>query len=181
MTNSATTVSTHPFAHLGPAPYKFVGLETRETREALNAQRKADGLVYTTNLCGGSCDHCGTAIQNVFWFEAADGKRFKVGCDCAEKAHKSDKQLPRYMVAARDAKRAHDAKRRRARASEKRAELKALLDNDAIRTALSAIDHPSKFRAEKGESLLDWAEWMAKHSGAKGEAKTLKTIKDSLK
>ncbi len=37
-------------------------------------------------MCGGSCDLCGTAIWNVYTFAAANGRKFKVGCDCAEKA-----------------------------------------------------------------------------------------------
>jgi hypothetical protein len=76
----------HPFAVFGPAPYRLVGFETTDDREAEQNYRRNSGLSYTTNLCGGSCDLCGTAIWNVYTFEASNGRRFKVGCDCAEKA-----------------------------------------------------------------------------------------------
>lgn len=82
---TAETIS-HPFAVFGPAPYHFVSLETTEDRELANSARRANGLSYTTNMCGGTCDLCGTSIWNVFTFEAANGERFRVGCDCADKA-----------------------------------------------------------------------------------------------
>ena len=70
----------------GPAPYRFVGFESADDREAEQNARMGMGLSYTTNYCGGACDLCGTAIWNVYFFEAANGRRFKVGCECAEKA-----------------------------------------------------------------------------------------------
>jgi hypothetical protein len=81
-----TTTTEHPFARFGTGPYVFVGLQTIEDREALNRASESAGLPYTTNMCGGSCELCGTAIWNVFTFETSCGKRFKVGCECATKA-----------------------------------------------------------------------------------------------
>lgn len=83
---TATLAPAHPFAAFGPAPYTFVRMQTREDRGVLMAERQAAGLPYTTNLCGGACDVCGTSIWNVYWFRSASGVEFKVGEDCADKA-----------------------------------------------------------------------------------------------
>jgi hypothetical protein len=34
---------------------------------------------------GSSCDYCGTGIMDVYEIKSADGKRFKVGCECVLK------------------------------------------------------------------------------------------------
>jgi hypothetical protein len=81
-----TVTPVHPFARFGAGPYSFVSLETSEDREEKNAAAERAGLPFTTNMCGGSCDLCGTAIWNVYTFATAEGRKFKVGCECAEKA-----------------------------------------------------------------------------------------------
>jgi hypothetical protein len=89
VTEQATTMTAqtiHPFAIFGAGPYTFARMQTTEDREALNAAAAAAGLPFTTNMCGGSCDLCGTAIWCVFWFRTADGREFKVGSECAQKA-----------------------------------------------------------------------------------------------
>ena len=78
------------FEHLGAAPYKYVGHESTEDRGNVQAARANRGLSYTTNL-GTSCDHCATAITDAFWFTSADGKKFKVGSECAKKAFAAEK------------------------------------------------------------------------------------------
>jgi hypothetical protein len=82
----AATQAAHPFEIFGPGPYTFVGFSDSDSREAEQNYRMNAGLPYTTNLCGGSCDLCGTAIWNVYTFESASGFKFKVGVDCAAKA-----------------------------------------------------------------------------------------------
>lgn len=86
MSAAETQPASHPFSVFGPGPYTFVGLETTDDRQAANAAAMNSGLTYTTNMCGGSCDLCGHEIWNVFTFKTATGRKFKVGCDCAEKA-----------------------------------------------------------------------------------------------
>lgn len=85
----AVTQSTHPFAVFGPGPYTFVSMETTDDRQAANAAAASAGLPFTTNMCGGSCDLCGTAIWTVCRFKTADGRVFKVGSECATKAGES--------------------------------------------------------------------------------------------
>lgn len=81
-------------AGLGKAPFRFVGIESAGDRAAVNAERAADGLCYTTNNAT-SCDYCGMGILNAYCVASADGKRFKVGCDCIRKT--GDKGLIRYV------------------------------------------------------------------------------------
>lgn len=72
-----TTLTTHVFAHLGPAPYAFQGVTQN---------------LFTIAGCpeaskpGGTCDHCGTGILWEFHLIAADGRAFKVGSSCIAKS-----------------------------------------------------------------------------------------------
>ena len=69
--------TTHVFAHLGPAPYRFQGVTQN---------------LFTIAGCpeaskpGGTCDHCGTGILWEFHLVAADGRAFKVGSSCILKS-----------------------------------------------------------------------------------------------
>jgi len=119
MSNAAPTMATtHPFDHLAPGPYRFIGAESTGDRVRRNASREARGDAYTTNMCGGSCDHCGTAIWDVYRFEGADGARFKVGSSCARKAFAGEQSK-----AAADfdkARRREERAKRAARAQERK-------------------------------------------------------------
>lgn len=83
-------------AGLGKAPYRFLGLEVSKFQACPGAPVKA----------GSSCDYCPASIMNCFWFESADGKPFKVGCECFYKAN-ADRSLRAKVDAA---VRAHDRK-----------------------------------------------------------------------
>jgi hypothetical protein len=63
----------HPFerAGLGLAPFRFVGVTE-------NMIRHPDGTCQP----GGTCDYCANGIRWECHVLSADGKRFKVGCDC---------------------------------------------------------------------------------------------------
>lgn len=64
----------HPFekAGLGKAPFRCVGVYK-------NAYQACPGAPVQA---GGSCDFCGTGIMYEYKILSADGKGFKVGCDC---------------------------------------------------------------------------------------------------
>lgn len=166
----ATDWSSHPFAHIAPGPYKFRGLQNTEDRALIQATRESEGLSFTTNLCGGSCDHCGTAIFNVFFFEGANGKRFKVGADCAEKAEEEiEGKLPtRSLAAARlAAKEARNAKARERAAAKRKSTAARAAELLAERGELArAQPHPLAWRAERGDTLADWCAWMLANGGA---------------
>ncbi len=157
--------ATHPFSHLGPAPYRFLGFEDTSDRKALNSHLRAEGQTYTTNMCGGSCDHCGTAIWNVFRFRAADGVEFKVGSTCQEKARK---EVGVYRDAALE--RASDAKRKAAKIKRHAREAAKLTEADAwIREhadQLEAMPHP---RGWDGQSFLDQLRWTWENAGTAGK------------
>jgi len=125
--------SVHPLSHLGPAPYKFIGVSTSEHREELNIHLAQNGLTYTANLCGGTCDHCGTPIENVYQFSAANGRAFKLGCDCAEVAFASSPKIALQILNARRAQRraVNRALRESRTAAQKEAEKAARVEHDA--------------------------------------------------
>jgi hypothetical protein len=75
-TDNPAEVGTHVFerAGLGKAPFRFVGMSQ-------NRINYPDG----SSKAGGSCDYCGTGIEWEFGVKSADGRIFKVGCDCINK------------------------------------------------------------------------------------------------
>ena len=165
-TKSMTT-ETHPLAALGPAPYRFVGLETSDDRTAANVARESAGLAFTTNDCGGACDLCGTAIWNVFSFEAANGRRFKLGCDCADLAGLTGQALADFKESRREHARALRAERTRIAREEREAgrkEAAAHAEREAKRIAdaiWARTDWREKIDAVV-ESGSDWAQGVAK-------------------
>lgn len=151
--NAVMTTATpvHPFARFGAGPYSFVSLETTEDRESKNAAAERSGLPFTTNMCGGSCDLCGTAIWNVYTFATADGRKFKVGCECATKAGeghlvREGKQVRResQRVEARRERAETERRTREERLASERAE------NDAAgRGRLTNDEHAAQVVAER--------------------------------
>ncbi len=74
---AAEQIWVHRFeqAGLGKAPFKVVGFSV-EKFQAI------PGDPSCPIQPGSSCDYCGQGIMNVYRLESADGKFFKVGCDC---------------------------------------------------------------------------------------------------
>ena len=99
MKTSSDRIHVWEAAGLGKAPYKFLGM-TEEKFQAV------PGDPSCPIQPGTSCDYCPMAIMNAFWFRSADGKEFKVGCDCFYKSN-SDKALERQVDSA---KREHERK-----------------------------------------------------------------------
>lgn len=169
-----TTV--HPFerAGLGKAPFRYVGMVAQDRcyGEAIlnRAEYEKTGVAVTTKP-GGSCAYCGTYIVNMYNIVSVDGHVFHVGSDCVEKT--ADRKLVDAMKA--ETRKAAKAKRA-ANAGAVTVELATFLVDDETRAKLATLPHP-KFA---GFTLLDWAEWMVKRSGATGRAKTLKAIKSAL-
>ncbi|HKY49651.1 MAG TPA: hypothetical protein VJP45_00190 [Candidatus Limnocylindria bacterium] len=165
----------HPFAHLGPAPYTYTGAD-----DAFESTGRATAGILSAQETkrGGSCDHCGTAITDMYHFVAANGRKFKVGWKCAEKAGMDacgSDVCPQARKLARDRKDLQ-ARKRGALAGRKRAEIEAALADENVRAKLAAQPSPNGYRAEKGETLLDWCVWMHANAGAKGRSKVLAAI-----
>lgn len=92
MSSVAAVTLVHPFelAGLGKAPYRFRGVEKKGFQACPGAPVKG----------GSSCDFCPMGIMFCFWFESADGKHFKVGCDCALRGFAADPRMVRVISAA---------------------------------------------------------------------------------
>lgn len=165
------TDSTHPLAHLGPAPYTLLGFETAADRGAVEAAKKSAGGAYTTNLCGGTCDLCGTAIFNVAHIRCGNGARIKLGCDCVEKVFAPRGKIvtaaKRFVAQRRTAQR-HATEACRISAAEV-----ALAADAAL---LTDKPHPHAGRASNGDTLRSWADWMLANSGNAGKIKVAKAL-----
>ena len=165
--NPAPEISIHKWeVAFGPAPYRFLGCE----------EKKYQAIPGDPNCPiqpGGSCDWCGTALYCLFHFISANGTKFVVGCDCAQKSGNAGmkKVVAKEIAAKRKARTA-------VLNSEKLAKLDALLADEDVRTRLAAAPHP---RAASGDffasqTLLDSVEWMRANAGASGRNRTLKSL-----
>ena len=160
-------------AGLGRAPFRFVGMEHTA------AEANADGMVKYTDAAGiemwtkpgGTCAYCGNYIVNFCWIEDADGKRFKVGSECVNKT--GDKGVVNEVKRAVNKAR---TKARRAREATRIAECKAALETDTVRAALSGEPHPLAWRAERGDTLADWADWMLANAGNAGKLEVARVV-----
>lgn len=144
--------SVHRFetAGLGKAPFHFTGEVTEKTYCACPGAPVQPGS---------SCDYCGTCIRYEFWVRSADGKKFKVGCDCIHKT--GDRGLIQQISAAerklRDAKNAAAKARKKQRVEERIAAARAKLPSVAGR--LSSDPHPNSYYAGEGKTMLDYVRW----------------------
>lgn len=130
---------THVFEHLGKPPYKYDGFDELVWVNPITGACKA----------GGSCDHCGTAIRNAFFFTSSDGKRFKVGSSCVTKS--GDKGLRKFV----------SEETRKAKAAKEKAALPALRDElakliEEKRPQLEKLGHPNYYFASQGKTLHDY-------------------------
>ena len=171
------------FAHLGPAPYKFTGLHSAEDRLMVAqaaAEKQGFSLVGILDnhkpKLGTSCDHCGTYIENVYWFECADGAKFKTGETCANKILYAERAASAEQnYAARVAKsKMNKAKRQRKARIDAFKIARGLEFVEANRARLAAIPHPNNRRAQRGETLADSIDWMMKNAGVTGKMKAIR-------
>lgn len=169
-TENPLEVGMHAFerAGLGKAPFRFIGASD-------NVIVYPDG----SQKAGGSCDYCGTGIRTECQVKSADGRIFKVGCNCIEKVGdagllKAYKTSPEY--------RAHQNKLKRERDAIVLSELKTTIV--VCHKQLAAMPHPMGFTDRKtGIALtaLDWANWMLENCGASGRKSVLKRLNAMLK
>ena len=156
------TVSTEPQhkwerAGLGKAPFRYAGHEYKTYQACHGAPVQV----------GGSCDYCYTGISNMFWFVSADGNRFKVGEECANKS--ADKKvISTVKKAANDVKRIARHEKEYAAIVEART---ILLPN--LREKWAALPHPTR----KDSSLWDWAEWMMANAGNAGKMRVVRAAR----
>jgi len=165
-TENPAHVGKHRFtlAGLGEAPFRFVGMSE-------NVITYPDG----TSKAGGCCDYCFTGIRYECQVQSADGKRFKVGCDCIAKV--GDEGLLKAYKTSPEV-RAH----KRALAAAKDAKVVAEIQEiiAANSAAWSAMPHSRGFIDRKtGVALtrLDELNWHISACGAAGRARNLKWLR----
>jgi len=113
----------HPFerAGLGKAPFRFTGMRERTLAHA-HRDMGMDGPLPPEFFSrpGSSCDYCHTGIRYEYWILSADGREFKVGCDCVQKT--GDARLSGEI---KDERKRQAAERRQERRDERRRERRA--------------------------------------------------------
>jgi len=168
----ATETTIHPFekAGLGKAPFRYVGtVDQNPDSQGMVVIGECNGVSIETKQ-GGTCDYCGLAIINMYRVCSADGRKFKVGCDCLKKVNIIN---PATLKA--DIKKAKDAK-----ADNRIADAKAQLETQAVQSALASKPHPAPWGQAKGLTMLDQVEWLLAHAGRSGKTDAAKIIERSI-
>lgn len=167
-----TETAIHPFekAGLGKAPFRYVGaVDQNPDSQGMVVIGERNGVRIETKQ-GGTCDYCGLAIINMYRVCSADGRKFKVGCDCLKKV---DIINPSTLKA--DVKKAKDAK-----ADQRIASAKAMLATESVRASLASKPHPALWAQSKGLTMLDQVEWLLAHAGRSGKTDAAKIIERSI-
>jgi hypothetical protein len=149
---TATHVHKFEAAGLGLAPFRFIGIETAADRAAVQTERESAGQLFTTNYST-SCDYCGQGIQNAYQVQSADGKKFKVGCDCIRKT--GDAGLIRFVTEEETAKRRKATAERRRNKWQRQHDLVAAFRAGQCE-ALRAIPHP---KGRENATAYDYVQW----------------------
>lgn len=160
---NTTSPTVHVFerAGLGKAPFRVVGLDRRVGPMEVPGQ---PGMtVGAPGQPMGSCDYCGTGIADCFTIRSADGRTFVVGSDCVYKTGDAGlrKQVEPMVRQLRQAQRDDLYMRRRAWLTD-------TLADPAVQDILRAEPHPLEWRQQLGDTRLEWADWMLRHSGNQG-------------
>lgn len=168
-TDNPAEVGVHVFqrAGLGFAPFHFIGFSKMAYQACQGAPVQP----------GTSCDYCGTGIMYVCHIKSADGKTFKVGCDCVNKT--GDAGLLKAYKRSAEYRR-HQRELRHAKDVIKTAELTEIIARPQVQASLRALPHPHSYYAEKGKTYLDYVQFMVSCSGAAGRASLLKWLRERL-
>jgi hypothetical protein len=157
-------------AGLGKAPYRYLGIETKVGPIRI---AQPDGTVLEIGSPGqpmSHCDFCQTPISNECWLRSADGKRFKVGTDCIERA--GDRGL-RLAMAPDLLKRSHAKDDARIAAANG-------LMSESVRAKLSSEPHPYPHMAAKGHTALSFVEYNFSNAGRAGKIKAARMIERTI-
>lgn len=157
----------HPWerAGLGKAPFRFVGSH-------VSLFQAVPGDPNCPVKPGSSCDYCAQAISLVCVIRDANGREFKVGCDCVKRL--GEKKL---SARADKARLEHERSQRKARAEASRCELAEMLNDPAVVAVIGKVPHPHAEHADRGETLLGWARWMSTWAGASGRQRAVSAIR----
>ena len=173
----------HPFekAGLGKAPFKFIGIthNVGPIKLANGSEVGAPGQPM------GTCNYCSNGIAYEHHIRSADGKTFKVGCNCVEKIY--NRSNMKASEKARDPiyQKVREHKNKLAREARHKREKLKIAEGRAW-----ALDHEAELKAtvdphkphwiEEDRSLWDRYEWYAANAGTSGYLKEIKYLKKML-
>jgi len=141
-------------AGLGVAPFRFTGEVSEKTHCVPGEAPRA----------ASTCDYCGTCIRYEFWVASADGRQFKVGCDCIHKTGDAG-LIKQIAVAERKLRDQKNAARKAAKQNRERERYEAAMAKlPTVTGSLASQPHP---RGREGETLLDYVRWMIANGYAK--------------
>lgn len=150
-------------AGLGLAPFTYNGVT--------ESKFKVPGT--DVSKPGASCDYCATAIVDCYWFVSADGRKFKVGCECVRKHG----DLVEVNAIRLDANR---IRRERAEA--------ALLERVARIQELAPVagpyletkPHPNAHMAKRGATLADYVDFLLTRAGSTGKRDACQIVEANM-
>jgi hypothetical protein len=159
------TNAIHPFerAGLGKAPFRCVGFYESKYQACQGAPIQP----------GSSCDYCSQGIMNVFRIKGADGKEFKVGCDCVAKTTDA--------CAKTDAERAARALQTQVNRI-KTAALNARKDEQIAAALAKLVAYRDALADETVEikgvrrNLIERLDWIFAHAGRAGKVAAVKML-----
>ena len=160
------TITSHPFDLIMPGPYSYVGVSTPGSRQEKAMQDNAKGSAFHGSAFlsdignftkGGTCAHCGKAIQDLYRVRGANGV-FTLGSSCVKKL---DVEPEIKSKVAHDAKQV-SSDRRKARIDSRFKADKAWLAE--FKDSLQCLPHPKGW---EDKSLYDQLSWMLCHAGKK--------------
>jgi hypothetical protein len=154
---------------LGKAPFAYAGMSENWYVAHQGAQKQP----------GGSCDYCGMGIAYEFHVRSADGRLFKVGCDCIAKV--GDEGLRRAIAA--DERKLLNARneaarvRRNSRKIEAQVAAYAQLETWRRDAALSSFlvrqAHPA---GRENSSALSYLDWCLENLGGSNAASAVRRL-----
>lgn len=181
------TEGTHPFSHLGPGPYRVVGVYEKRGPITLPGGL----MIGAPGQPMGVCDHCGTGIAEVWVVEDRNKRQFNVGCDCVRKAYAAfnDDREANGLRPMRSILEETFRAKKRELDREKR-DTKAKRDREYVDNAIARwsvefknFPHPNGFtNRDTGEALtlLDYVQWMRGAVGNSGMARLAGYLRKKL-
>jgi hypothetical protein len=157
----------HPFerAGLGSAPFRCVGWYESK-------YQAIPGDPSCPVQPGSSCDYCGQGIVNVFVIRSADGREFKVGCDCVARTARDCASTD----VERDARRVLDqVNRLKTKAANARKDAAIALAMAKLDANAAALDRDVELFGSQ-RNALEYLRWMFSRAGRTGKAKAAKLL-----
>lgn len=152
------TIHCFEAAGLGKAPFTYEGMVDQDISYGQRNIGTIGGVQISTKP-GGTCDYCSTYIVNMFRIRSADGKTFKVGCDCLMKTGDAG-LIQRVKKDVSEMERKKRAQKKIDKEAVAKAQCEALLSVPAVCGVLAEQPHPSAYFANEGKTKLDWAKYM---------------------